>query len=82
MREGLWRTEKGGPKKSKTSQEFKKWDLGGGRGGAQRFASIFSLVTMAEMVRKSNKCRFGGSEIVCRPVNICTMRRICARTRF
>ena len=73
---------KKGVQKSKKPQKVKKLDLGGGRGGAQRWASNFSLVTMAEMVRKSKKWRFGASEIVCRPVNICTMRRDCARTRF
>ena len=83
MREGLWRTKKGGPQqKSKNPQKSKNgiWEVGEAvRNGAQ---AIFSLVTMAEMVRKSIKCRFGASEIVCRPVNICTMKRICARTRF
>ena len=74
--------KKGVRQNPQKSKNVKKWDLGGGRGGAQRCASSFSLVTMAEMVRKSKKCRFGGSEIVCRPVNICTMKRICARTRF
>ena len=96
MREGLWRTKKGVQNNSpkhvnksqnitknhQTSKHVKKWNMGGGRGGAQRCASNFSLVTMAEMVRKSKKCRFGASEIVSRPVNICTMRRICTRTRF
>ena len=68
MREGLWRTKKGGLNKSrkkpktnhrkmktnrKQSKNVKKWNMGGGRGGAQRCASNFSLVTMAEMVRKS-----------------------------
>ena len=73
MRKGLWRTKKGGPNKIQTnpnksqkikknhnkSKNVKKWNMGGGRGGAQRCASNFSLVTMAEMVRKSEKCRLG-----------------------
>ena len=87
MREGLWRTKTEGAnvskKTSQKSKHVKKWNVGGGRGGAQRCASIFSLVTMAEMVRKSNKLRFRASEIVCQPDSkyICTIR-ICARTRF
>ena len=70
------------PKNTKTSKNVKKWNMGGGRGGVQRCASNFSLVKKGGLVRKSIKRRFRASEIVCRPVNICTMRRICARTRF
>ena len=54
MREGLWRTKKGGPKQipekvnksqnitknHQTSKDVKKWNMGGGRGGAQRCATV------------------------------------------
>ena len=66
MREGLWRTKKGGPKhipnNHNKSNNDKKLNMGGGRGGAQRCASNFSLVTMTEIVRKSNKCSFAAQK--------------------